>query len=72
MRYLRNFEISLVRESLRERLGLMRMAPHLVRPVPFLWPLTHRVWERPYIGAGLALYDTMGGRRAVPTTGRAS
>ena len=39
LRYLRNFEISLVRESLRERLGLMRMAPHLVRPLPFLFPL---------------------------------
>src|ERR1700739_2787704 len=41
LRYLRNFEISLVRESLRERLGLMRMAPHLVRPLPFLLPLFH-------------------------------
>jgi len=39
LRYLRNFEISLVRESLRERLGLMRIAPHLVRPLPFLLPL---------------------------------
>jgi len=39
LRYLRNLEISLVRESLRERLGLMRIAPHLVRPLPFLLPL---------------------------------
>src|ERR1700739_2786218 len=39
LRYLRNLEISLVRESLRERLALMRMAPHLVRPLPFLLPL---------------------------------
>ena len=41
LRYLRNLEIALVRESLRERLGLMRMAPHLVRPLPFLLPLYH-------------------------------
>ncbi|HEY2011140.1 MAG TPA: FAD-dependent oxidoreductase, partial [Rhizomicrobium sp.] len=41
LRYLRNLEIPLVRESLRERLGLMRMAPHLVRPLPFLLPLYH-------------------------------
>ena len=37
-----------------------RLAPHLVRPVPFLYPLKHRGWERLYAGAGVALYDTMG------------
>ena len=42
LRYLRNLEISLVRESLRERRGLMRIAPHLVRPLPFLLPLYQR------------------------------
>ena len=30
-------------------------------PLPFLYPLSHRVWERPYVGAGLTLYDTLGG-----------
>ncbi len=39
LRYLRNLEFALVRESLRERLTLMRIAPHLVRPLPFLLPL---------------------------------
>ena len=34
-------------------------APHLVRPVPFLYPLQHHVWERPYVGAGVLLYDAM-------------
>ena len=38
---------------------LTRLAPHLVRPVPFLYPLTHPVWERGYVGAGIALYDAM-------------
>jgi glycerol-3-phosphate dehydrogenase len=67
LRYLEMLEFGLVREALRERrLLLTELAPHLVTPVPFLWPLTHRGWERPYLAAGLLLYDTMGGRRAVP------
>ena len=53
-------DFGLVREALEERgLLLTRLAPHLVRPVPFLYPLTHHGWERPYVGAGLALYDAM-------------
>src|SRR5580698_4292070 len=60
LRYLRNFEISLVRESLRERLGLMRMAPHLVRPLPFLLPLYQAgLLERAKLKAGLSLYDLL-------------
>ncbi|MGZ4450429.1 MAG: glycerol-3-phosphate dehydrogenase/oxidase [Nocardioides sp.] len=60
LRYLEMLDFGLVREALQERgLLLTRLAPHLVRPVPFLYPLTHRGWERPYVGAGLALYDGM-------------
>ena len=60
-------DFGLVREALREReLLLTRLAPHLVKPVPFLWPLTHRGWERLYLGAGLPLYDRLGGARSVP------
>ena len=67
LRYLEMLDFGLVRESLREReLLLTRLAPHLVKPVPFLWPLTHRGWERVYLGAGLALYDRIGGARSVP------
>jgi glycerol-3-phosphate dehydrogenase len=67
LRYLEQFEFSLVREALRERgLLLKKLAPHLVRPVPFLYPLTHKGWERPYVGAGLMLYDTIGGATSVP------
>ena len=67
LRYLEMLDFALVREALTERgLLLTKLAPHLVKPVPFLWPLTHRGWERPYVGTGLLLYDTMGGRRAVP------
>jgi glycerol-3-phosphate dehydrogenase len=58
LRYLEQFDFGLVREALHERdLSVNRIAPHLVKPVPFLYPLTHRVWERPYVTAGLALYD---------------
>lgn len=61
LRYLEMLDFGLVREALRERgLILQRLAPHLSRPVPFLYPLQHRVWERPYVGMGVALYDTMG------------
>ena len=67
LRYLEQLEFGLVREALREReLMLTRLAPHLVKPVSFLYPLTHRVWERPYTAAGLLMYDTMGGARSVP------
>ncbi|WP_307849795.1 glycerol-3-phosphate dehydrogenase/oxidase [Qaidamihabitans albus] len=67
LRYLEQLEFGLVREALREReLMLTTLAPHLVKPVSFLYPLTHRLWERPYTAAGLLLYDTMGGARSVP------
>jgi glycerol-3-phosphate dehydrogenase len=60
LRYLEMLDFGLVREALEERgLLLTRLAPHLVRPVPFLYPLEHRVWERAYVGAGLALYDAL-------------
>src|ERR1051325_10335594 len=60
LRYLEMLDFALVREALHERgLILTRLAPHLVRPVPFLYPLKHRIWERPYVGAGVALYDLM-------------
>ncbi|MFE1783307.1 glycerol-3-phosphate dehydrogenase/oxidase [Streptomyces sp. NPDC059506] len=61
LRYLEMLDFALVREALKERgLLVQRLAPHLVKPVPFLYPLTHRGWERFYVGAGVTLYDTMG------------
>jgi glycerol-3-phosphate dehydrogenase len=62
LRYLERFELGLVRECLRERrLLIERIAPHLVHPAAFLLPLKHGVRDRFYMGAGLALYDTLGG-----------
>ncbi|ROR91191.1 glycerol-3-phosphate dehydrogenase/oxidase [Nocardioides aurantiacus] len=67
LRYLEQLNFSLVREALREReLMLTLLAPHLVKPVSFLYPLKHRFWERPYVTAGLTLYDTMGGKSSLP------
>lgn len=61
LRYLEMLDFALVQEALQERgLLIQRIAPHLVRPVPFLYPLTRRFVERPYVGAGILLYDTLG------------
>ncbi len=71
LRYLEMLDVRLVAEALAER-GLLieTLAPHLVRPVPFLYPLKHRGWERLYAGSGVALYDTLsllsGRSRGVP------
>ncbi|QVQ55044.1 glycerol-3-phosphate dehydrogenase/oxidase [Spiractinospora alimapuensis] len=60
LRYLEQRDIELVREALSERaLLVQRLAPHLVRPIPFLYPLEHHVWERAYVGTGVTLYDTL-------------
>ncbi len=67
LRYLEMLEFGLVREALREReLMLTTLCPHLAKPVSFLYPLRRQVIERPYVGAGLILYDGLGGARSVP------
>jgi glycerol-3-phosphate dehydrogenase len=60
LRYLRNFELGLVRESLRERRIWQRIAPHLVQPLPFLVPLYKAGFKaRATLSAGLTLYDVL-------------
>ena len=71
LRYLQMLDFRLVHEALTERdLLLTEIAPHLVKPVSFLFPLEHRVWQRAYVGAGVALYDILasftGRKRALP------
>lgn len=72
LRYLQMLDFSLVHEALNERdLLFSSLAPHLVKPVKFLYPLENRAWERAYVGAGITLYDALariGGkaRRALP------
>jgi glycerol-3-phosphate dehydrogenase len=62
LRYLEQYAFRLVREALAEREVLLRIAPHLVRPLRFVMP--HRPGLRPawVIRAGLFLYDRLGGR----------
>jgi glycerol-3-phosphate dehydrogenase len=68
LRYLEQYDFKLVREALHEReLMVATLCPHLVKPVGFLFPLTEKLKERTYVGAGLALYDALRGfQRALP------
>jgi glycerol-3-phosphate dehydrogenase len=68
LRYLEQYDFKLVREALHEReLMVSSLAPHLVKPLAFLYPLHEKVRERTYVGAGLALYDALRGfKRALP------
>lgn len=68
LRYLEQYDFKLVREALQEReLMVTTLAPHLVKPVSFLYPLTEKFKERTYVGAGMALYDALRGfKRALP------
>ncbi len=60
LRYLEAKDFALVYEALQERgLHTNRIAPHMVRPISFLIPLTGRIWQRLYYGAGVLLYDLM-------------
>ena len=68
LRYLEQYDFKLVREALQEReLMVTTLAPHLVKPVSFLYPLQEKLKERTYVGAGMALYDALRGfKRALP------
>ncbi|ARU46831.1 glycerol-3-phosphate dehydrogenase/oxidase [Corynebacterium silvaticum] len=67
LRYLAMLDFKLVAESLHEReLNMSVLAPHLVKPLKFIFPLTHRLWERVMMFGGFTLYDLMGGAKSVP------
>jgi glycerol-3-phosphate dehydrogenase len=60
LRYLEMLDFGLIHQALKERgLLLGRLAPHLVQPIPILYPLRRHVVERMYVGAGIALYDLL-------------
>lgn len=71
VRYLRGGEIGLVRESLRERGRLLKNAPSLVKPLPFVVP-AYRWYEPFFYGSGLTLYDLLAGDLGVGSTGHLS
>jgi glycerol-3-phosphate dehydrogenase len=68
LRYLEHGWLRLVREALAEREVMLRMAPHLVRPMRFVLaaePAMRPAWM---LRAGLFLYDHLGGRKILPPT----
>ena len=65
LRYLKQLDFRLVREALHERAVLLRIAPHLVDPQPFLMPLTG-FFNALYYDFGLTIYDWFDGSGAVP------
>ena len=67
VRYLASGQILLVYEALHERAVMVRNAPHLVHPLPFIIPANH-AWELPYYGAGLTAYDLLSGKSSLGPT----
>jgi len=63
LRYLQNFDLGLVREALLERSLLVKLAPHLVRPLPLLVPSFEGKRPDRLTGVGLNMYDAMAWRR---------
>jgi glycerol-3-phosphate dehydrogenase len=67
LRYLEQRDVRLVRESLRERERLFRLAPHLVKPVPLMMPFYgHNKRSRGVIRAGMIAYDALSWDKSVP------
>ncbi len=67
VRYLAQARIGLAHEALHERACLLRNAPHLARPLGFIMPSYH-LWESPFHGAGLKLYDALAGSEGLGHT----
>jgi glycerol-3-phosphate dehydrogenase len=67
VRYLAQGNVALVREALAERATVLRIAPHLAQPLPFVMP-SYAWWQTPFYGAGLKIYDLMAGRAGLGRT----
>jgi glycerol-3-phosphate dehydrogenase len=70
LRYLQNFDLGLVREALLERQLLVKLAPHLVHPLPLVVPAFDGVRPDRLMGVGLNLYDVMSVERGSRRRGR--
>ena len=66
LRYLENYEFKLVRESLKEREIVYKIAKHISRPIPFIIPHTDKIRPAWLIKFGLFLYDNLGGKTNIP------
>jgi glycerol-3-phosphate dehydrogenase len=67
VRYLAQGNIALVREALHERTTLLKNAPHLAQPLPFVMP-SYKLWETPFYGVGLKVYDALAGKAGLGPT----
>ncbi|HNO43366.1 MAG TPA: glycerol-3-phosphate dehydrogenase/oxidase [Ottowia sp.] len=67
VRYLAQGNVHLVREALHERVHILQSAPHLAQPLPFVMP-SYRLWETPFYGVGLKMYDLLAGRAGLGAT----
>jgi glycerol-3-phosphate dehydrogenase len=68
LRYLAYGAFRLVREALQEREVLLRMAPHIIRPLRFMLPPPGGFLDAARLRLGLLVYDMLGGRRLLPAT----
>jgi len=66
LRYLENYEFKLVRESLKEREIVYKIARHISKPIPFIIPHTDKIRPAWLIKFGLLLYDNLGGKTSIP------
>ena len=70
LRYLENYEFKLVRESLKEREIVYRIAKKISKPIPFIIPHTDKIRPAWLIKFGLLLYDNLGGKTSIPKSKR--
>ena len=66
LRYLENYEFKLVRESLKEREIVYKIARDISKPIPFIIPHTDKIRPAWLIKFGLFLYDNLGGKTNIP------
>jgi len=70
LRYLENYEFKLVRESLKEREVIIKIAPQITKPLPFVIPHTKKLRSKLLIRLGLFLYDNLGGKTKIPKSSK--
>src|SRR5262249_42897422 len=70
LRYLEHFKFGMVRQALSEREVLMRIAPHLIRPMRFVLPVNEAMRAPWMLQLGLFMYDRLGGRSTLPPTAK--
>jgi len=68
LRYLEHGALLMVREALAERERLLRIAPHIIRPMRFVLPVVPELRSPWLLRLGLLLYDSLGGRKILPRT----